>query len=396
MDDISPELLSQVQRAFNHAFYRDETIRRILTKIHDEKATYSEMRALAERMGEIAGKSLNEALTADALPDGTLYYNIAEKVVGNTLNAIHVQVDDLVQQVQTGLNKKASIGLKAQSVPVDNDRISGIVNAASHTDTLEQAHSVIERSTVNYSQHVVDEAVRVNAGFQYEAGLNPKVIRKTNGKCCDWCKQRAGKYDYEDVKATGNDVWKRHLDCKCIIEYDPGDGKTETVNNYRRRKNEDNSPAELLKRRLFEGLPDDRASDKIAARKAVSGIEDKSKTPGQRVIETAMKEQLKETRNSDILVDAIINNHGDLGEYTPESMKDLLENNGYSVVPLSGGNYKGIPFEDGGGYKVLFGGDGIFQYHPEKHSHHGGAYWKIGNGKTGLRRFNPDGSAEQD
>ncbi len=202
---------------------------------------------------------------------------------------------------------------------MDKDRINGIVNAASHAETLEQAHSVIERSTVNYSQHVVDEAVRVNADFQYEAGLNPKVIRKTNGKCCDWCKQRAGKYDYEDVKATGNDVWQRHLGCKCIIEYDPGDGKTETVNNYRRRKNEDNSPAELLKRRLLEGLPDDRASDKIAARKALRRIQTIPKPQGSGLSETAMQEQLSESRNSDILVDAIINNHEDLESILPKT-----------------------------------------------------------------------------
>jgi hypothetical protein len=98
MDDISPELLSQVQMAFNHSFYRDETIRQILPKIYNEETTYSDLRVLAERMGEIAGNTLNSTLTAEALPDGTLYYNIAEKVVGNTLNAIHVQVDDLASR----------------------------------------------------------------------------------------------------------------------------------------------------------------------------------------------------------------------------------------------------------------------------------------------------------
>jgi hypothetical protein len=76
-------------------------------------------------------------------------------------------------------------------------------------------------------------------------------------------------------------------------------------------------------------------------------------------------------------------------------MKNLLENNGYSVLPLSGGNYKGIPFEDGGGYKALFGGDGIIQYHPER-SHHSGEYWKITNGKRGAHRYGRDGKEKKD
>ncbi len=394
MDDIAPELLKAVQKQFTNAFYADPTVRSILPKVYDKKATYGELHTLAKRAGELCGEALTTNLTADVLPDGKLYCTIADKVVGEMFRSLHVDVDGYAQKVQEGLNSRANIGLKPQSVPVDNDRINGVVNAASHTETLEETHSIIERSAANYSLHVVDEAVRVNAQFQYNAGLEPKVIRKTNGKCCKWCSGLAGVYDYDDVSETGSDVWRRHLDCDCVIEYDPGDGKRERVNNYRRRESTDTDPAELMKRRQSQGLPDDRASDKIAVRKEVVGIEDRSKTHGQRIIESSMREQLSIANNSDTLVDAIINNHEDLRFYTPESMKSLLESMGYSVIPLSGGNFKGVPFEEGGGFKVLFGGDGYLQYHPEEHSHHDGAYWKICNGKQGKRRFNLDGSAE--
>ena len=53
------------------------------------------------------------------------------------------------------------------------------------------------------------------------------------------------------------------------------------------------------------------------------------------------------------------------------------------------------PFEEGGGYKINFGGDAIFQYHPAEKSHHGGAYWKIHQGKV-EHRYDMAGNEKQD
>ena len=72
-------------------------------------------------------------------------------------------------------------------------------------------------------------------------------------------------------------------------------------------------------------------------------------------------------------------------------LKKTLENKGYDVKPLAGGSLKGVRFEDGGGFKVNFGGDGILQYHPEKGSHHEGEYYKISTGKRGRKWYNIKG-----
>ncbi len=62
------------------------------------------------------------------------------------------------------------------------------------------------------------------------------------------------------------------------------------------------------------------------------------------------------------------------------------------VKALARGSLKGVTFESGGGFKVNFGGDGVFQYHPEKKSHHGGAYYKISTGKGGTKRYDLEGN----
>ena len=114
----------------------------------------------------------------------------------------------------------------------------------------------------------------------------------------------------------------------------------------------------------------------------------------QQAIENALAEQLNNTTDSSRLTDAIINNHEGLALFTPEGMRTAIEQTGYEVKPLGRGGLKGVSFEDGGGYRINYGGDGIFQYHPEKGSHHGGAYWKVKNGEKEAR-YDMDGNIKK-
>jgi hypothetical protein len=92
-------------------------------------------------------------------------------------------------------------------------------------------------------------------------------------------------------------------------------------------------------------------------------------------------------------LDDYINNPKKLGEATPAQLYIYLQDNGFNPSPLSGGNTKGISFEQGGGFKVNWGGDRILQYHPAGLNHHGGgAYFKISSGPTGTLHFDLSGN----
>ncbi|MCR5016605.1 MAG: hypothetical protein K6A75_08545 [Ruminococcus sp.] len=74
-------------------------------------------------------------------------------------------------------------------------------------------------------------------------------------------------------------------------------------------------------------------------------------------------------------------------------MKDFLDANGYNTKPLGGkSSLKGIPFNEGGGYRTDFMGDGYFMYHPAKNSHHNGAYWRASSGRKGDNRYDMEGN----
>lgn len=81
----------------------------------------------------------------------------------------------------------------------------------------------------NFTQSIVDDTVRVNAEKHHMLGLRPKIIRTEVGNCCKWCKVIAGVHDYESVKGTGNNVFRRHRFCRCTVEYSPGDNRRQNV-----------------------------------------------------------------------------------------------------------------------------------------------------------------------
>ena len=87
-------------------------------------------------------------------------------------------------------------------------------------------------------------------------------------------------------------------------------------------------------------------------------------------------------------LDNLIDNPKALGNATPEQYYKYFQDEGYNPKPLNDGSLKGIPFGEGGGFKVNWGGDKLLQYHPAGTGHHGGdAYWKLSSGTTGTMRF---------
>ena len=84
---------------------------------------------------------------------------------------------------------------------------------------------------------------------------------------------------------------------------------------------------------------------------------------------------------------------------TPDEWYCYLKNSGYRLKPLRRGSFENKLYEEGGGFRINWGGDRIFQYHPPGGKHHGGiAYWKLSAGEfgrshgQGTRRFDLDGN----
>ncbi|MDD6299442.1 colicin D domain-containing protein [Hornefia butyriciproducens] len=74
----------------------------------------------------------------------------------------------------------------------------------------------ILRSTENAVASVADDNVKANMEVETGAGMEPKILRSSDGKCCAWCSALAGEY-YADEAPDG--IYARHDNCNCTVTY---------------------------------------------------------------------------------------------------------------------------------------------------------------------------------
>ena len=224
--DILPDLLREVQEKFEASYGKSEVVRRAFEELKQKKATYVTVNDFALEVGDIMAEALSSSVRGDKLPDGKMYYNIANRLLADTLGRNFELVSGYAGQVQEDLNRSAEIGLQVQVPEVNQDRIDGLVNRLSSEDEFDKVAWLLQEPIVNFTQSIVDDSIKANADFHYDSGLSPQIIRKEGGKCCDWCREVVGIYQYPKVP---KDVYRRHQRCRCTVDYDPKNGKVQDV-----------------------------------------------------------------------------------------------------------------------------------------------------------------------
>lgn len=253
MTDISPEIYEEIEELFNDLRLNDKRCEELRQLIRTGKATYKEAHEYAQLVGEHLSDAIMECIKVDMLPNGRLYYNIAEKTVGRALYLDANLIREAAVQVQQTMNKISGINLIAQPAEINEDRIRGIVDKVSSYATFEEGEWVLKEPIINFSQSVVDDTIKHNAKFQYKAGLTPKIKRQAVSGCCEWCSAISGTYDYPFVPEN---VYRRHERCRCLILYVSAD-KNQDVWSKKEYNSEREARIEtineLLKKRRTKG-----------------------------------------------------------------------------------------------------------------------------------------------
>lgn len=227
MNDIVPELLELIQKDFRYEINNNAKLKSIRKVIDEGSATYAEANEYAVEVGEILAKIFKRHIKSDILPDGKMYYNIAERLLNPTLNNNHKIVAKVSAEIQEILNKSAGLGLKGIESQVNQLRIDSIINRVANEELFDDVAWILDEPIVNFTHSVVDSVIKANVTFQGESGLNPTVTRTVHGhKPCDWCRSMAGTFDYPNVPEN---VYRRHDRCRCTVEYDPGTVKKQNV-----------------------------------------------------------------------------------------------------------------------------------------------------------------------
>ncbi len=225
-NDIVPALLETIEQEFDKRRYNSKKLRDSLNLLRDKQATYLDVNDFAIELGEILADILGNTVTSAALPDGKMYYNIAERVLNQTLKKNYQLISNFAVDVQTQLNKAANISIKGQFPVLNQSRIDGIVERVSTEENFEEIKWILDDPIVNFSQSIVDDAIKTNAEFHLQSGLSPKITRSLRGDACEWCRQLAGTYNYREAP---EDIYRRHERCRCTVDYNPGGARKQNV-----------------------------------------------------------------------------------------------------------------------------------------------------------------------
>lgn len=214
--DVVEELFPLIRDAFDRARRRDDELRR-LRKLAETSGKYKDAHDYALLVSKHCAQAILQYIKEDALPNGRLYYNIAQRIITPMLRSTYNMSIAACRDVQRVFNEQLEMQLQPLVAEFEQDRVDGISLVASRKDTLDEALVVVESDIENYALHVVDETMHRNARFLAESGVAVIVERTAKANACDWCRSQAGVYNYADVR-DGSDVWRRHGGCQCILE----------------------------------------------------------------------------------------------------------------------------------------------------------------------------------
>lgn len=221
MADIGAELLEQIRAYFKKKCQGDAFIQSVLGKVAADTAQMEEISLLSQSIGFRASQAISEFVNVAALPDGKMYYNIADTILSGVLKDNYEIINSAAAECQRALDRKMGINIEPQRAPYPAERVQAVAGAASAPDISEE--KMVRRmtsTTENITRSFYDDYVETNVKYRSEAGLECFIIRSDHGGCCKWCAALAGKYRYPEE--VPKDVYRRHDNCTCTVTYTNG------------------------------------------------------------------------------------------------------------------------------------------------------------------------------
>lgn len=210
---MDPLTYEDIKEPFLEALRADKRAAYLIKEIEAGRGTYEMASEYAARVGDDLAKVLKKHAPLMTIDEWDV-----ENLIPKSLGLDHSIVVYACENVQTGLNKDAGLGIKFQVPKFDSDRAWGLVKELEDNPEFTNIEASFWDQLGNFSQNVVDDAIKANADVITGAGVRAYVVRATEAGACPWCDEVAGVYNYDDVK-NGGDVWRRHENCRCTIEF---------------------------------------------------------------------------------------------------------------------------------------------------------------------------------
>ena len=226
----------QLRAALDKKLAADPSLRAVVKRIKNGTATLADSAEYARVLSHILGREVSA---------NVLDLDDRAGVVTQLLHDCYEDVNSIYAQAQTLLDEQAGIHINPQKPAFPAERVDQFTHSLIDPTVAE---SVIKRraragcETITKSYH--DDCIKKNAQFRHDAGLKCYIVR-IGTKCCEWCSEVAGKYEFGDQP---DGIFRRHDNCDCTIIYD---GQV-----LRGKQNADGSRS-----KTWEELPNANAAD---------------------------------------------------------------------------------------------------------------------------------------
>lgn len=128
MEDIVPALYKKIEDDYYSRVKKDKSIQSLLKKSESGSGTQDEISLYARELGDCAAKALSEGLQVKNLPDGKIYWNIADRTIKPLFRLVYDQVNSMAFIIQKADDKKNGISIKPIKADFPAERIESIEN----------------------------------------------------------------------------------------------------------------------------------------------------------------------------------------------------------------------------------------------------------------------------
>lgn len=225
--DIVPELIEDIRREFEKGLLRGPRFRVIARKIENGTATLADIHGQSVALGELLSDALRQFMRVDMMPDGKIYWNIANRVIKPFLTRNYNLVNSTAEQIQEIVNAAENISIAAVHADFPEERANGLLNLIANDP--DNPFKWLGEPIVNITESFSDDYMKANADFRYKAGLEEKIVRSVEHSAvrtskgrkydipCDWCSSLAGAYAYPN---TPKEIFQRHEFCRCSVVFE--------------------------------------------------------------------------------------------------------------------------------------------------------------------------------
>ncbi len=128
MEDIVPALYKRIKADYTSRVKKNSTVQSLLDKAEKGSGTQDEISLYARALGDCAAKALEDGLKADNLPDGKIYWFIADRTIKPLFKLVYDQVNAMAFIIQKNDDKKNGISIKPIKADFPAERIESIEN----------------------------------------------------------------------------------------------------------------------------------------------------------------------------------------------------------------------------------------------------------------------------